>query len=107
MIISFDKFEKKQKELKNYKKSILKLIDEFITNSDEDFQKKHNIIGRPYIGSFDFSIHPKWGFNIKYNYGDHYIFRTDDIYLDGLEYKKLQEFMKDPELYKNTKKYNI
>lgn len=105
MIISFDKFEEKQKELESYKKSILKLIDEFIT-TDEDV-KKIRSISKPYIGAFDFFVHPKWGFTIEYNYGSNYDINTDNINLTDVEYKRLREFMKDPELYKNTKKYNI
>lgn len=105
MIISFDKFEEKQKELESYKKSILKLIDEFIT-TDAEFNNSRSVDSR-YRGSSDFFIDPKWGFTVVYSYGDNYVYRTDHLNFNGLEYKRLQEFMKNPELYKNMKKYNI
>lgn len=106
MIVTFDGFKEKQKEVEDYRKSILKLIDDFI-NTDKDIIKNH-IIREPYKGSTDFFVNDQRGgrLQITYRWGEPFS-KTDDIYLDGLESRKLQEFMKDPELYKNQNKFNI
>ena len=50
-MISFDEFVKKSEELKKYKNSILKLIDEFI----KFFVKENNYIFSV-VDEFDFTI---------------------------------------------------
>jgi hypothetical protein len=111
MIVTFDGFKEKQKEVDEYKKSILKLIDEFIT-TDEYFKKNHTTMGvsqllSPYKYSTDFFIdnQRRGDFVVDYCWGT--FSKTDQIHFSGLEYKRLQDFMKEPELYRNNRKYNI
>jgi hypothetical protein len=103
MIVSFREYSKIDKTLKNYKKSILKVIDEYINYNDE-FRKKHDIIGYLYSSDFDYrnnSIVVTYRFELT-NFEIPY-----KIYFTIAEYNDLKKFMKDPDLYKNTKKYNL
>ena len=107
MIVTFDGFNEKQKEVENYKKSILKLIDEFVT-TDEDFKKNHINMGSPYKWAIDFYMdnQRRGDFVVDYRWGEPFG-RTDQIYFSGLEHQRLKDFMKDPELYRSNKKFNI
>lgn len=104
MIVSFEEYSKKEKELENYKKSICKLIDRFI-DIDPEIRKNHSI-GKPYKGCFDFYVDNlrRGEFVIKYSYGN---YGSDEIALWPSEYKKLKDFMLNPDLYLDSKKYNL
>lgn len=106
MIVTFDGFKEKQKEVEEYKKSILKLIDEFVT-TDEDFKRNHTM-GKPYKYAIDFYIdyQRRGDFVVNYRWGEPFG-RTDQIYFSDLEHQRLKEFMKEPELYRNKNKFNI
>ena len=114
MIVSFDGFKKKEEEIKEYKKSICKVIDDFILN-DKDFRDVHASYQlEHYINSYDFyflndifvvrhiyetPIGNRWP-NLNRNSSDNIEFLPN-------EYEDLKKFMKDPDFYKNTKKYNL
>jgi len=121
MIISFDGFKKKEEELKEYKNSILKLIDQFIEYEmtvGGDFSNHAYYNGLPstitkYYKSTDFYKDGlkdrQFVLNFLYrnNYGS--IF-NDEIEFTYKDHKNLLEFMKDPEAYKlnkKTKNYNL
>lgn len=104
-MISFSEFKKKQDEVDKYKNSILKLIDEFILlHKDEFIELSKSMIS--YEKAYDFYNDNRRDndFTINYYYGG---YRTNDIILSHKLYKELQNYMKDPDLYRNTKKYNL
>lgn len=105
MIVSFDEYNKKEKELKDYKKSICEKINQFI---EIDFIKTQ--IRQPFKGVYDFYFdkQKRGNFVIEYSYGENY--RADDLEFTNKEYLRLIDFMKDTEEYKlkiNTDKYNL
>jgi hypothetical protein len=103
MIVTFDEYSKKEKETNDYKVKILKVIDDFI-NTDTEFLKNH-LIREPYKGSTDFYFDDLRGGGFVVNFRDNW--STDTVEFTGNEYKRLLEFMKNPELYKTSKKYNL
>ena len=107
MIVTFDGFKEKKKEVEEYKKSICKLIDEFIT-TDVEFKKNHKINGT-YEYSYDFYDDNLRGgfFTVDYSSDIGVLSSSDQFVFSGLEYRRLKEFMKDPELYRNKNKFNI
>ena len=121
MIVSFDGFKKKEEELKEYKNSILKLIDQFIEYEmtvGGDFSNHAYYNGLPstitkYYKATDFykdGLRDRQfvlNFLFRNNYDS---FSHDEIQLNKKEYLDLLEFMKDPETYdinKKTKNYNL
>ena len=111
MIVSFDEFNNKKIELEEYKNSILKMIDEYIM-FDGEFRKKYNILYYLKATDFYFSQKGNHRFTIQFLVGDdpdlnksyHYNSERSIMHSD---YKNLQKFMEDPELYKATKNYNL
>lgn len=105
MIVSFEEYKKKEKELSEYKNTILKLIDEFIQSDDEFRKNYYNRIG-DYRYATDF-------YEDKLRDRGHRIYyisrfgNTDDFVLTHKEYQRLLKFMEDPDLYRNAKKYNL
>ena len=111
MVVSFQGYIKKEHELKKYKESVCKVIDDFILN-DNHFQKDHNDSPiRDYHHSFDFHMNDKYGFGIYYFYcpdsRDKIHLRQHDITFTPEEFKRLKTFMKDPKLFKGVNKYNL
>lgn len=51
MVVSFEEYNKMEKEVSNYKKNLCEIIDEFV-NFDSEFRKNHKIKG--YQHCFDF-----------------------------------------------------
>lgn len=103
MVVTFEEYNKKEKEAKEYKDKILKLIDDFI-KIDEEFSENH-IIRTPYKGAIDFYFDNLRGGRFCVTYSVNW--STDILDFTGKEYKKLLEFMKNPDFYKNLKKYNL
>ena len=83
------------------------MIDEFVT-TDAEFQKNHQVRGI-YKGSYDFYDDNLRGgyFTVDYSSDIGVLSRTDQLVFNGLEYKRLKEFMKDPKLYREKNKFNI
>jgi hypothetical protein len=110
MIVSFQGYNKKKKELDNYKKSIYQVIDNFILN-DENFMKDHHYTPiRDYKHSFDFYKDQKDIFVVQYQYSKENnptFIRQHEVRLKPEEYERLKEFMKDPDLHININKYNL
>jgi len=108
MEVSFLGYNQKKKELADYKKSVCKVIDQFILN-DKDFIKNHiNSPVKDYRVSFDFYKNQRSYFVVQFNYGmeDKY-FRQYEVEFAPEEYVRLLEFMKDPDLHINTNKFNL
>lgn len=107
MIVSFDKFKKKELEFKRVKKSILNLINDFI-NNDTEFLNNHHV-RQPYLGVSDFEFNKikEDELLIVYRYGTAPFIRNHEIVFFEDEYERLQQFMKDPDMYKKSQKYNI
>jgi len=110
MIVSFQGYNKKKKELGDYKKSVCQVIDDFILN-DENFMKDHhNSPVRDYKHSFDFYEDQKDMFVVQYQYSEEHnpaFYRQHEVRLSYEECERLKEFMKDPGLHINTNKYNL
>lgn len=104
-MISFDEFVKKSEELKKYKNSILKLIDEFIllnidefinlTRAFESFEKTYDFYTDKQLDNM---------FIICFYYNG---YRTYNVKISREIYLKLEEFIKNPSIYRNVNKYNI
>lgn len=110
MIVSFSEFNKKEKELKEYKKSICKLIDQYI-NLNYNLNNKTKFFSERSGKTYDFYDEElrNLGFAIEFHYGNFYNL-SDTIYLKNNEYNDLIKFMEDPEQYKlefKSKKYNL
>ena len=105
MIKTFDDYIKTQDDANNYKKSVLKLIDYYILNDDE-YVKKHENIVKTYERCFDFYFSNDNYFVIKH------FDRNEDVNMiffkiNSVDYKNLLKFIDNPELYKDTKKFNL
>jgi len=104
MIVDFKGYNKKKIELSEYKDSVCKVIDDFIFH-DSLFKKEHyNSPLRDFNRSFDFYMHNR-RFVVQYYFGDD--IHQHEITFTSDEYKRLEEFMKNPSLYKSTQDYNI
>jgi len=95
MIVNFEEYNKKEKELEEYKKSLCKLIDDYIL-----YNKL--IDNEAYKGCFDYFFDQHGKFTIHYKEMFYY---SQQFVIDS--YMDLKKFVEDPELYKNTKKYNL
>lgn len=105
MEVSFQKYNNKKKELTDYKNSICKVIDQFIMNDDQ-FKKNHNNTPvREYDKSFNFYENQREYFVVQFTYGKY--FRYHEVEFDPDEFKRLLDFMKDPNLHINTNKFNL
>lgn len=105
MIITFQGYKDKLEEAEKYKREILKLIDQFVEIEDVEllYKSKPGDI----FNCYDFYIDSqrRGDFVIQYYFGQTPASR--ELHLTHDQYLKLQEFMKDPDLYKNSKKYNL
>ena len=112
MIVNFEEYKNKQKELDEYKDSILKLIDEYV-EFNNDFKERHNILNYIRATDFYFSQKDDRRFKIQFLFGNDpdltagLLQYNSEVSIMHSEYKDLQQFMEDPELYKATKKYNV
>jgi mRNA-degrading endonuclease RelE of RelBE toxin-antitoxin system len=99
MLVTFEEYNKKEKEANDYKDKILKLIDAFI-DSDKEFVEDH-IIRLPYKGATDFYFDNlrHGGFVVTYAVN----WSTDTIEFTHKEYLRLLKFMENPDLYKSVK----
>jgi len=93
--ILFD-FLNLRKEYEANKKIIADLINEYIDFNREYFDKQY-MFDYEYIVDFEIS---EGRLMLKGPYSKYVRLREED-------YNKLLEFLKDPEVYKNTKKYNL
>jgi len=112
MVISFDDFNKKHEELKQYKNLILNKINDYIKfniSLNSDFIKKH-LLDLPNVRAYDFyAQRGDYSLIVQYNYGANYL-RHDELYFTRNDYNDLLDFMNDPEQYKikkEAKKYNL
>ena len=108
MEVSFQGYNKKKKELVDYKKSVCKVIDQFIKN-DEQFIKDHyNSPIRDFSNSFDFYKNIDNIFIVRFNYGGtrDYL-KPYEVSFTPEEYNRLISFMKDPNLHININKFNL
>ena len=89
----------------NYKQKILSVIDDFIVY-DNDFRESHEI--KDYKSSFDFYYEKNkkdWLIVVQYYYGEYK--RHYQVTFTENEFDELKLFMENPDLYKNSKKYNM
>jgi hypothetical protein len=98
MIQKFDEYLKAIDDVKNYKRSILKLIDEYV--------KIYLTHIKYYSSSVDFYFTRDDKFIISYlsKSGDSNTITFD---INNESYKNLIKFIDEPELYKNQNKYNL
>lgn len=108
MIVSFEEYENKKKEVNEYKSRILKLVNKFIL-SNEEFLKNHKLSisgnGRIYSSSVDFYIDSQrsGNFVVKY-YNTLNGMGTDEVYFSHKEYLELIDFLKYED---SANKYNL
>jgi len=105
MIVSFKEYNKKGRDLSHYKVKILSVIDDFIIY-DNDFRERNTI--KDYKSSFDVyykKMKNDWVNVVQYYYGEHK--RQYEVTFTKDEFDKLKIFMENPELYKNSKNYNL
>jgi len=97
MIKTFDQYIKQQKELLNYKKETLSKIDDYV---------------KLYLTHI---THYKYCTNFFHSHDDEFIISYINSYDDSNtitfkkddSYEKIKQFIDNPELYKNTNKYNL
>lgn len=99
------KYEEDKKEyyerLKNEKNEILDLINEFIILNKDNFSSKYTLY--PRIKEFNFVINSNNKPELFLSEGK-YSFKVNLVYKDM---NNLLNFLENPDLYRNTKKYNL
>lgn len=105
MIIDFEEFDRKKKELKNIEKDIIKLMEEFVILKKlidpKEFKRISNF---KKIDNSTWLSPPKKYLNINYvtNHG-----WNGALNLDKEQYEDFLEFVKNPELYRAANNYNL
>ena len=110
-----DDFEERTKKLYEFKKSILKLIDEYVLYNDKFRKSKKTILtDDAYNGAKDFNFfyrNNKKILNVVFwsnaKIGGHDMSGSGNFHFEPNELKDLEKFMENPDLYKAAKKYNI
>lgn len=109
MIVSFEEYEQKKKDVNEYHKKMRKVIDQFILSND-NFRLKHKIgSGRyGYYGCVDFykDSQRRNDFVVKY-YNTSGGMGTDDVYFSHKEYLELLDFFKNIDIHIDSNKYNL
>lgn len=104
MIVNFKEYNKRARDFFGYKDKLLLVIDDFIIY-DEDFKKNHDI--DYYKESYEFYMQKStggWVCHVKYyNKYKH----EREVTFTVEENDRLEKFMENPDLYKNTKNFNI
>lgn len=108
MINKFEEFNRMKNELlqkiTDREKEILKIIDDYV-EYDDIFKRKHKI---DFFKALSFNINPLTNDNIIWYKPNKFVYGSKEkIKLSKDEIEKLSKFIESPELYKNTKKYNI
>jgi hypothetical protein len=111
MIVSFEEYNKKRRDIADYKKSILEMIDEFV-KIHEGIKEKIKIRtgGGKYDSAFDFYNSQKGenNFIVHFSYLSSYGSTIqNELRFTYKEYQDLLDFMRDPEIYRSAKKYNL
>ena len=99
--------EESTKRIVETKNKILTLINEYINmNSDYFLEKYGYLVATLKIKNFEFYIDKTPSLSLCYSYA---ILANpeDNIYLKYKDIEDLLNFMKDPDLYRSMKKYNI
>lgn len=100
---------KKEEEIKKEKDIILKLIDEYILLHEEKWSDWEELEDTGYDYAYDFTLYNYEGekyINVEYVY-DHHDDSDGENASTGLSLNDFLEFAKNPELYKDMKKYNL
>lgn len=103
-VYSFGEYYSMKYRLDRYYDNMMKVVDDYVNTNDE-FRKNHNYINiiiksdSIYKNSFKGGGY-KIDFKLK-NYQKGTLSITDE------EYDDIVEYMKDTELYKSTKKFNL
>ena len=107
IVYSFDEYYSKKYQLDRYHDNMMRVVDDYVNTNDE-FRKNNGFQNSPSFIIKSDSIYKNsfngGGYNIDFKLKNHQngtIKITDDEYLD------LVEYMKDTELYKSTKKFNL
>jgi hypothetical protein len=111
MIVSFDEYNKKRRDIADYKNKILEMIDEFV-KINQSIKKKIELRthGGKYKNAFDFYHSQKntHNFVIQFSYLSTYGSSIqNELTFNYQEYQDLLKFMEDPELYRAANKYNL
>ena len=93
--------EESKKRIDETKNKILNLINEYINmNSDYFFEKYGYLIATLKIKNFEFYIDKTPSLSLGQS-------SFPDVYLKYKDIEDLLNFMKDPDLYRNAKRYNL
>ena len=106
-VYSFDEYYSMKNQLDRYLDNMMRVVDDYV-NTNEEFRKNHGFQNSPSFIITSDSIYKnsfkgggyKIDFKLK-NYQNGTMNITDE------EYNDLVEYMKDTELYKSTKKFNL
>jgi len=106
-VYSFGEYYSKKIQLDRYYDNMMRVVDDYVNTNDE-FRKNHGFQNSPDFiiksdSIYKSSLKPggyKISFALK-NYQKGTISITDE------EYNDIVEYMKDTELYKSTKKFNL
>lgn len=109
MIVSFEEYEQKKKDVDEYNKKMRKTIDQFIL-SNKNFIENHKIkFDRyGYYGCVDFyrDSQRQNDFVVKY-YDTSGGMGTDEVHFSHKEYLELLDFFKNLDAHIDSKKYNL
>jgi len=107
-VYSFDEYYGKKYQVDRYYDNMMRVVDDYVNTNDE-FRKNHKVQNSPYFVIKSDSIHKSslkpGGYNINYTLKKNY--QKGTINITDEEYNDLVEYMKDTELYKSTKKFNL
>ena len=118
MILTYEKYKKREDQLKNDKNNMCKLIDEYIIlNGDKYLRYKrpvgdlYPISNDAYLGCVNFVEIKKlnsYVLSIDYYYTSFNGKKEKaQKYLDSDDFDDFKKFLRNPEVYKSIKKYNL
>lgn len=106
-IYNFKEYNKKEHDLKKYHDNMMKVITDYV-KFDVDFQKNHKIDIKQFKGVFDIYRNQNGHYMMKYHNSSFY--STTEIELFYGEFKDVEQYMENPEIYKlskTAKKFNL
>lgn len=106
-VYTFTEYNKKEKDLKDYRDKMMKVITDYV-KFDVDFQKNHKINLLTFKNVFDLYKNQSGYYIMRYNNKMKY--SSTDIEIFYGEYRDIEDYMRNPELYKISKiskKFNL
>ena len=97
----FQELSELKSEIKATEESLFSALDTYLKLHPDLLEENEKEF---YIKSFDYDTNQYRRLIIEYYDGENDVFETS---LNSKEFEDFLEFLKDPDLYKNSKKYNL